>query len=84
MSIVFNFDGRLVAIEPDSGRTVLELAREAGWHIEAKCGGKGSCASCNVLLGAGRYRIFAEEIEVAPEMRREVLSCQTRILGDTA
>jgi uncharacterized 2Fe-2S/4Fe-4S cluster protein (DUF4445 family) len=84
MSIVFNFDGRSVAVEPDSDRTVLELARTAGWHIEAQCGGHGSCGSCNVLLGAGRYRVFGEELEIAPEMRREVLACQARILGDAA
>jgi uncharacterized 2Fe-2S/4Fe-4S cluster protein (DUF4445 family) len=84
MSVIFNLEGRSVAVEPDSDHTVLELARKAGWHIDAKCGGKGSCASCNVLLGAGRYRVFGAEIEVALEMRREVLSCQTRIIGDAA
>ena len=84
MSVIFNLEGRSVAVESGSDRTVLELARKAGWHIDAKCGGRGSCASCNVLLGAGRYRVFGEEIEVAPDMRREVLSCQTRILSDTA
>jgi len=84
MSVTFNFEGRSVAVESDSDRTVLELAREAGWHIDAKCGGQGSCASCNVLLGSGRYQVFGEEIEVSPEQRREVLSCQTRILSEEA
>lgn len=84
MSVIFNLEGRSVAVESNSDRSVLELARKAGWHIDAKCGGKGSCASCNVLLGAGRYRVFSEEIEVAPDMRREVLACQTRIIGEAA
>ncbi|MDH3346029.1 MAG: ASKHA domain-containing protein, partial [Kiritimatiellaceae bacterium] len=48
------------------------------------CGGKGSCASCNVMLGEGRYRVFDEEIEVTPEQRREVLACQAIVLGDNA
>ena len=83
MAVRINFEGRTIAVE-NAGQTVLELAREAGWHIEAKCGGRGSCASCNVMLGTGHYRVFEEEIEVVPEQRREVLSCQTYVIGDTA
>ncbi|WP_168432875.1 ASKHA domain-containing protein [Pontiella sulfatireligans] len=84
MTIKIHFNGRSVAVESDSDRSVLELARKAGWHIDAKCGGRGSCASCNVLLGEGRYRVFDEEIEVLPEQRREVLSCQTKVLSENA
>lgn len=84
MAVCINFEGRSVAVESGSDRSILELAREAGWHIDAKCGGKGSCASCNILLGAGRYRVFDEEIEVHPEQRREVLSCQAIVLSDEA
>ncbi|MCF7847439.1 MAG: ASKHA domain-containing protein [Kiritimatiellales bacterium] len=84
MAVIINFEGRSVAVESGSDRSVLDLAREAGWHIDAKCGGKGFCASCNVLLGAGHYRVFAEEIEVLPEQRREVLACQTVVLSETA
>ncbi|MEA2067854.1 MAG: ASKHA domain-containing protein [Verrucomicrobiota bacterium] len=84
MAIRIHFDGRSVAVDNGSDRSVLELAREAGWHIDAKCGGRGSCASCNVLLGEGRYRVFGEEIEIHPEQRREVLSCQAFVLGENA
>lgn len=84
MAITIHFDGKSVAVEPDSGRTVLELAREASWHIDAKCGGRGSCGSCNVLLGEGLYRVFEEVIEITPEQRREVLSCQATVLSDEA
>ncbi len=84
MAVKIHFDGRSVAVDNDSDRSVLELARSAGWHIDAKCGGHGSCASCSVLLGEGRYRVFNEQIEVAPEQRREVLSCQARVLSDDA
>lgn len=84
MPIKIHFDGRSVAVESGSDRSVLELTREAGWHIDAKCGGRGSCANCNVLLGAGRYRVFDEEIQVRPEQRREVLSCQTTVLSKDA
>ena len=84
MAITIHFDGQSVAVESGSDRTVLDLAREAGWHIDAKCGGQGFCASCNVLLGEGRYRVFDEEIDVSPEQRREVLSCQAYVRGDDA
>jgi len=84
MPITIHFDGQSVAVESGSDRTVLDLAREAGWHIDAKCGGQGFCASCNVLLGEGRYRVFDEEIDVSPEQRREVLSCQTTVLSEDA
>ena len=84
MPIVIHFDKRSVAVESDCDRTALELAREAGWHIEAKCGGRGSCCSCNILLGEGRYRIFGEDIVVHAEQRREVLSCQVVILSNNA
>ena len=84
MAITIHFDGQSVAVESGSDRTVLELAREAGWHIDAKCGGQGFCASCNVLLGKGRYRVFDEEIDVSPEQRREVLSCQATVLSENA
>lgn len=84
MAVTFHFDGQSTAVENDSGLSVLELARNAGHNIEAKCGGKGSCGRCNVLLGEGRYRVFDEEIDVQPEQRREVLSCQAHVLGGTA
>ncbi len=84
MAVKIHFDGRTVAVDNGSGRSILELARTAGWHIEAQCGGRGSCASCNVMLGPGRYRVFDEEIEVQPEQRLEVLSCQAQVLGDEA
>jgi uncharacterized 2Fe-2S/4Fe-4S cluster protein (DUF4445 family) len=84
MAIKIHFDGRSVAVDSGSDRPVLELAREAGWHIDAQCGGRGSCASCNVLLGEGRYRVFDEDLLIEPEQRREVLSCQAVVLSDSA
>ena len=84
MAVSINFEGRTVEVENTGGQSVLELAREAGWHIDAKCGGRGSCASCNVLLGQGCYRVFGEQVDVAAEQRREVLSCQAYVVGDDA
>lgn len=84
MTVTFHFNGQAAAVENDSGRSILDLARSAGRPLDAKCGGKGSCGRCNVLLGEGRYRVFNEEIEVLPEQRREVLSCMTHVLSEDA
>lgn len=84
MAIRINFEGRTVEVENEAGASLMDLARKAGWHIDARCGAKGSCASCNVLLGEGTYRVFDEEITVAAEQRREVLSCMAQVVGDAA
>ncbi|MDF7825711.1 ASKHA domain-containing protein [Pontiellaceae bacterium B12227] len=84
MSIRIHFEGKTIQVEPAAECSVMDLARQAGWHIDAKCGGRGSCASCNVLLGQGRYRVFDEELVVQTEQRCEVLSCQTYVLSDDA
>lgn len=84
MTVRMNLKGQTVVIENGDDRSVLELARQAGWHIDARCGGHGSCGACNVLLAEGRYRLFGETIELAPEQRREVLACQTEVVGDDA
>jgi len=36
------------------------------------------------MLGCGHYRVFDEAIEILPEQRREVLSCQTTVIGPDA
>ena len=47
--------------EAPAGMTLLEAIRRAGFHIEAPCGGNGSCGKCLVELrdGAGTRRVLA-------------------------
>lgn len=71
-------------IEPDRDRSVLELAQDAGWNLDARCGGQGSCGLCKVMLGKGCYHLYEETFELRVDERREVLSCQTRILSRSA
>lgn len=40
-------------IEPKAGRTLLELAREAGVSIESVCNGLGKCGKCRVIVRSG-------------------------------
>lgn len=84
MAVSIHFEGSTIQVEHHPESSVMDYARVAGWHVDAKCGGRGSCASCNVMLGKGRYRIFDEEIELQAEQRREVLSCQAYITSPDA
>jgi uncharacterized 2Fe-2S/4Fe-4S cluster protein (DUF4445 family) len=84
MSIFIHFDGQSSTVKNDDDLSILELARAAGHPLDVKCGGRGSCGSCTVILGEGRYRVFTEEIEVLPEQRREVPACQSYVLSSSA
>ncbi|QBG46419.1 DUF4445 domain-containing protein [Verrucomicrobia bacterium S94] len=84
MAVRITFEGRTVEVKNQPEATVMELARQAGWSIEARCGGQGSCSSCSVLLGEGRYRIFDAEITVTAGQCREALSCMTYVLDSDA
>ena len=84
MAITLHFDGQSTTVPFVGGRSVLEYAAEAGWHLDAKCGGHGTCGACNVLLGAGSYRIFEIDLALSSTQRREALACQTLVLEDGA
>lgn len=81
--VIFQPDGRTVAV-PD-GATLLEAARAAGVHLEAPCGGAGTCGGCRVIIPedppepdeACLRELTGEEI------RRAVrLACQVRVRRD--
>ena len=39
-----------VTVEVDEGETVLDAAVAAGVHVDASCGGEGTCGKCRVLV----------------------------------
>lgn len=84
MPITFYLNGNQLTVPPDGDRSILALASDIGWHIEAKCGGRGSCKRCSVMLGPGSYRVFDKVLTLSAEERRDVLSCQTYVLSDQA
>jgi uncharacterized 2Fe-2S/4Fe-4S cluster protein (DUF4445 family) len=84
MAITFHYEAGSLQTDNRSGCNLLQLAQEAGVHIEARCGGQGACGSCMVVLGAGRYRVCGEIVEVPPRQRREALACQSFVLGAEA
>jgi len=69
---------------PD-GQTLLEAARNAGIHLNAPCGGSGTCGGCRVEIPesppepseACRRVLAGEEIE-----RNLRLACQVRVRSD--
>jgi len=81
--VVFEPDGRTVSVP--HGQTLLEAARQAGVHINAPCGGTGTCAGCRVIIPhkpptpseACRRELTGEEIG-----RNLRLACQTRVERD--
>ena len=73
-------------ITVESGTTILDAARQAGFQMNVVCGGQGKCGKCVVFVKAGDAsfdrekfgRFFSgEELEAGG-----CLSCQTTVLGD--
>ena len=81
--VVFQPDGRTLHVP--HGQTLLEAAREAGIHINAPCGGTGTCSGCRVVIPqdppppteACRRELAGEELG-----RNLRLACQTRVERD--
>jgi len=78
--VVFQPDGRTLNVP--HGQTLLEAAQAAGIHLEAPCGGKGTCSGCRVIIPrdapppseACRRELAGEEIR-----RQMRLACQVRV-----
>ncbi|HUU10378.1 MAG TPA: ASKHA domain-containing protein [Phycisphaerae bacterium] len=81
--VVFEPDGRTLSV-PD-GQTLLEAARAAGIHLEAPCGGKGTCGGCRVIIPdnppepSATCRIALTGEEIGRNLR---LACQVRVRSD--
>lgn len=82
-------DGREVALEVESGQSVMRGAMDAGLEgIEAQCGGQCACATCHCYVSAPwldklvppsedeRFMLTNVAAERRPESR---LSCQLRV-----
>lgn len=77
-----------VAVEVESGCTILEAAERSNLYLRHTCGGQMSCATCRATvvtggehlspMGRGERKRLAELY--APAAVR--LSCQAQILGD--
>lgn len=81
----------LVRFEPDGvsidvyreAENLLRVAMVAGVHVNASCGGSGTCGKCKVKVVEGEHR--TQPSSKLSDQEREhgyCLACQTEILGD--
>ncbi len=84
LNVTFLPSGKRVAAE--RGKSILEIAQNAGEGIRSLCGGKGGCGKCKVVVKKGKYEINPEPHEkFLSEKEMEegvVLACQTFLLSD--
>jgi uncharacterized 2Fe-2S/4Fe-4S cluster protein (DUF4445 family) len=81
--VVFQPEGRTLLV-PD-GQTILQAAQACGLHLEAPCGGNGTCGGCRVVIpqatpppsAACRRELTGEELR-----RRMRLACQMHVHTD--
>ena len=79
-----------VRFEPDhvevnvaEGANLMQAAIAAGVHINASCGGAGTCGTCNVLVKQGRVESVKTTKVTDADYRKGVRqSCQTRVMSD--
>jgi len=73
-------------IKGETGRTILDLAREAGVYIDSQCNGKGKCGKCRVRILEGKVSPFIrEESTFIKGFEQEMgyrLACMARITDD--
>lgn len=76
----------LKEITAKEGRTILDIAREAGVYINSQCNGKGSCGKCRVQVMEGETGPFThEESDFIRNLEKESgyrLACRARIASD--
>jgi uncharacterized 2Fe-2S/4Fe-4S cluster protein (DUF4445 family) len=79
--VLFLPDNRYVVVS--RGDNLLRAAMDADVHINASCGGAGSCGKCRVVIEEGEVErepnAKLAESEIA---RGYALACQTRVLSD--
>ena len=56
MKYKIHFEPDDVDIMVDGGANLMQAAIAAGVHINASCGGAGTCGTCNVLVKQGRSK----------------------------
>lgn len=69
--------------EVEKGTTVLKAAHFAGAHINASCGGIGTCGQCKIFIEKGDYLSKRSEKLTEEEWEKGYrLACQTEVMGN--
>ncbi|MEJ5186996.1 MAG: ASKHA domain-containing protein [Candidatus Geothermincolales bacterium] len=79
--VTFLPDNRYIVVP--RGETILKAAMDADVHINASCGGSGSCGKCRVVVEEGEVEREPNPKLTEEEIRKGyALACQTRVLSD--
>jgi uncharacterized 2Fe-2S/4Fe-4S cluster protein (DUF4445 family) len=80
-TVTFQPDGQEIGVP--TGSSLLDAALAAGVHLNASCGGKGSCGKCKLVVAQGKADAVSTPLLTDREKGKGyVLACQTRILED--
>jgi uncharacterized 2Fe-2S/4Fe-4S cluster protein (DUF4445 family) len=77
-TIHFQAPGVRASVEVAEGTSLLEASRRSGLAVEAPCNGAGTCGKCRVRIDAPGHA----RVGLAGADPRDVLACQTEVLGD--
>ncbi len=79
--VLFLPDNRYIVVP--RGENLLKAAMDADVHVNASCGGSGSCGKCRVIVEEGEVEREPNPKLAEEEMARGyALACQTRVLSD--
>ena len=79
--VIFHPYGKTV--DAVDGETLMQLAMQAGVHINASCGGAGVCGKCRVVIEGGNVEGGITEKLDAEDLASGVrLACQCRVRSD--
>lgn len=71
------------SVRLEKGSNLLKAAHAAGAHINASCGGAGTCGQCKVIIEKGEYESKRSEKLTEEEWAQgKRLACQTVVLSD--
>jgi len=78
LRVHFEPDNVDIAVAP--GANLLETAIAAGVHINASCGGNGTCGTCKVLIEQGEVKSF-RTAKVSPGRPRSPIKSTPKVSG---
>jgi uncharacterized 2Fe-2S/4Fe-4S cluster protein (DUF4445 family) len=79
--IRFEPDG--VTTTSENGSNLMQVAIASGVHINASCGGTGTCGTCNVLIREGKVdSVRTSKISLSEYENGVRQSCQSRVRSD--
>ncbi len=71
------------SVETQPGKTLLEVAKQAGIFVASICGGDGICGKCRLIVQSGEVDASPTTLLSREEIQAGyVLACQTRVIED--